>query len=123
MPVLAIGIGISAGLATASRSWFGDGWRNTTWVAKFSMHPWASLSQPLLSAYGDVYALDFNYYAALYQTKRRGLPPRVVTAVAEQMPFKDDAFYLVFSFRLLQHMHEPGERRAIFSEYARVSRK
>lgn len=79
--------------------------------------------QPLLSAYGDVYALDFNYYAALYQTKRRGLPPRVVTAVAEQMPFKDDAFYLVFSFRLLQHMHEPGERRAIFSEYARVSRK
>lgn len=79
--------------------------------------------QPILGEYGHVYALDFNYYAALYQTKRRGLPPRVVTAVAEQIPFKDDAFDLVFSFRLLQHMHDPNERRAIFSEYARVSRK
>ncbi len=79
--------------------------------------------QPLLAAFGRVYALDFNYYAALYQLQRLGLAQGSVTGAAEALPFKTDSFDVVFSFRLLQHMHEPEERRAIFREFRRVSRR
>ncbi len=79
--------------------------------------------QPLLAEFGAVHALDFNYYAALYQHQRLGLAQGSVTGAAEALPFKTDSFDVVFSFRLLQHMHEPEERRAIFREFGRVSRQ
>ena len=79
--------------------------------------------QPLLAEFGAVHALDFNFYAALYQLKRLGLARGSVTGAAEALPFKGDSFDVVFSFRLLQHMHEPDERRAIFREFCRVSRQ
>ncbi len=79
--------------------------------------------QTILGEFGETYALDFNYFAALYQLKRLGLAQGSVTGAAEQLPFQNNSFDVVFSFRLLQHMHESGERRAIFSEFGRVSRK
>lgn len=79
--------------------------------------------QPLLADFGAVHALDINYYAALYQLKHLGLARGSVAGAAEALPFKADSFDVVFSFRLLQHMHEPEERRAIFREFSRVSRR
>ncbi|MCK4578648.1 MAG: class I SAM-dependent methyltransferase [Candidatus Marinimicrobia bacterium] len=79
--------------------------------------------QPLLNSFGDVYSLDFNYFAALYQQARLGLTSGAVNGEAGALPFRDNIFDVVFSFRLLQHMHETDERMAIYREFRRVSRK
>ncbi len=79
--------------------------------------------QRLLSEFGPVKALDFNYFAALYQLQRAGLATDAVTGLAEKLPFKDQSFDVIFSFRLLQHMHDADERIAIYREFKRVSRR
>ncbi len=79
--------------------------------------------QPLLSRFGPVKALDFNYFAALYQLQRAGLASDAVTGLAEKLPFKDQSFDVIFCFRLLQHMHTADERIAICREFKRVSRR
>ena len=57
--------------------------------------------QRLLSEFGPVKALDFNYFAALYQLQRAGLATDAVTGLAEKLPFKDQSFDVIFCFRLL----------------------
>ncbi len=79
--------------------------------------------QQLLNEFGAVKALDFNYYAALYQLRRIALASDAVTGLAEALPFRDRSFDVIFSFRLLQHMHHSGERSAIYHEFKRVSRR
>ena len=79
--------------------------------------------QQLLNEFGTVKALDFNYYAALYQLQRIALASDAVTGLAEALPFQDSSFDLIFSFRLMQHMHHSSEHRAIYREFKRVSRR
>lgn len=79
--------------------------------------------QAFLAAYGPVQALDFNYYAVLYQEQRLGISRASVNGLAEKMPYRDNSFEIVFSMRLLQHIHEPDQRIAILREFRRVSRR
>ncbi|UCD38323.1 MAG: class I SAM-dependent methyltransferase [Fidelibacterota bacterium] len=79
--------------------------------------------QKLLSRFGPIQALDFNYYAVLYQQAKLGLASGSVTGLAEALPYKDGSFETVFSLRLLQHIHEREQRVAILKEFKRVSRR
>lgn len=76
----------------------------------------------LLGGYGPVYALDANFYAVLYQLRGYGLARGSVNGLAEALPFRDHSFDIVFSVRLLQHIHGHAQRLAIFRELKRVSR-
>jgi ubiquinone/menaquinone biosynthesis C-methylase UbiE len=78
--------------------------------------------QSLLSRIGPVQALDFNYFAVLYQQIKLGLADGSVNGLAENMPYRDRSFETVFSIRLLQHIHEHEQRVAILREFRRVSR-
>ncbi|MFC1482012.1 methyltransferase domain-containing protein [Candidatus Neomarinimicrobiota bacterium] len=79
--------------------------------------------QPLLREFGRLTALDLNYYAALYQPEILGLCDWAINGSCEALPFRDNTFETIFSFRLLQHMHEPVERINILREFARVSKR
>lgn len=79
--------------------------------------------QRLLSGYGKIAALDFNYYATLYQQQKVGLASLSVNGRAEALPFGDDSYEIIFSLRLLQHVHDEHERIEMLSEFARVSRR
>jgi 2-polyprenyl-3-methyl-5-hydroxy-6-metoxy-1,4-benzoquinol methylase len=79
--------------------------------------------QELLSAHGPVQSLDFNYYAVLYQQQRLGISRASVNGLAENLPYKDNSFEIVFSMRLFQHVHERDQRVAILKEFKRVSRR
>ena len=79
--------------------------------------------QALLARYGPLQALDFNYYAVLYQRNELGLARGSVTGLAESLPYRDGSFETVFSLRLLQHIHERDQRVAILGEFRRVSRR
>ncbi|MFB0516523.1 MAG: class I SAM-dependent methyltransferase [Candidatus Neomarinimicrobiota bacterium] len=79
--------------------------------------------QELLIQYGPVQALDFNFNAILYQRAKLGLARGSVTGLAEALPYRDRSFELVFSIRLLQHVHEQDQRVAILKEFKRVSRR
>jgi len=79
--------------------------------------------QELLARFGPVQALDFNYYAVLYQHTRLGLARGSVNGRAEALPYKDGSFEVVFSIRLLQHIHKRDQRVAILKEFKRVSRR
>ncbi len=79
--------------------------------------------QPLLREFGATTALDINYFAALYQTEILGLCDLAINGNCAALPFKDNTFETIFSFRLMQHMHEPHERINILREFARVSKR
>jgi len=79
--------------------------------------------QKLLSRFGPVHALDSNYYAVLYQRKNLGLALDSVTGRAQELPYPDRSFEVVFSLRLMQHIHERDMRLAIMNEFNRVSRR
>jgi len=77
---------------------------------------------PVLSNFGDVSGADLNHFAVEYYNKYISNDPPAVEARAEELPFDNNHFSGVFSFRLLQHMHTPEDRIAILKEYARVSK-
>lgn len=79
--------------------------------------------QELLHGYGPVHALDANYYALLYQRKDKGLAKSSVTGRAQELPFSDSSFEIVFSLRLLQHISDRDQRLAMLNEFSRVSRR
>lgn len=79
--------------------------------------------QPLLSQFGDVDAVDVSPHVAAYQQEKYGLARRSVTGRPEDLPFGDHSYDVVFSFRLLQHVHESEVRVAMLSEFGRVSRQ
>ena len=79
--------------------------------------------QELLHGYGPVHALDANYYALLYQSKNKGLAKSSVAGRAQELPFSDSSFEIVFSLRLLQHISDRDQRLAILQEFSRVSRR
>lgn len=79
--------------------------------------------QPLLSRFGEVDAVDFSPHVVAYQQEKYGLARYSVTGRAENLPFADNSYDVVFSFRLLQHVHHPEERVAMFAEFGRVSRQ
>ncbi|MFQ6604381.1 MAG: class I SAM-dependent methyltransferase [Fidelibacterota bacterium] len=74
-----------------------------------------------LSRVGKVYGADLNRYAVEYYNKYISADPPAIEARAENLPFPDNHFSGVFSFRLLQHIHTPEDRIAILKEFARVS--
>lgn len=79
--------------------------------------------QKLLHRFGLVHALDASYYAVLYQRENPGLAQGSVTGLAEELPYPDRSFEVIFSLRLLQHIHERDRRLAILNEFNRVSRR
>lgn len=79
--------------------------------------------QELLHRFGPVHALDASYYAVLYQRENLGLAQGSVTGLAEELPYPDRSFEVIFSLRLLQHIHERDRRLAILNEFNRVSRR
>lgn len=79
--------------------------------------------QPLLSRYGEVDAVDFSPHVVAFQQEKYGLARHSVVGRAEDLPFADNSYDVVFSFRLLQHVHHWEERVAMFAEFGRVSRQ
>ncbi len=79
--------------------------------------------QAQLAQFGQVHALDANTFALLYQRSTPGLAKSSSAGRAEGLPYRDDSFDVVFSLRLLQHIHERDERIAILEEFKRVSRR
>ena len=79
--------------------------------------------QPLLASFGEVDAVDISPHVVAYQQEKYGLARESVTGRAENLPFGDNSYDVVFSFRLLQHVHEPEERIAMLNEFGRVSRQ
>jgi len=79
--------------------------------------------QPLLRTHaGTVLACDQS--RAMLQAARGLLPLlSAVQASAFRLPLASGSVDLVLAMRLLQHYPESGERRAILSEMARVSRR
>lgn len=75
----------------------------------------------VLSKSGKVYGADLNHFAVEYYNKYVSTNPPAIKARAEDLPFPDNHFSGVFSFRLIQHVHTPEDRIAILKEYARVS--
>lgn len=78
--------------------------------------------QRLLARYGPVQAADANIFALRYQRSSQGLARGSTAALAEALPYRDHSFDLVFSLRLLQHIHQRDQRVAILKEFRRVSR-
>lgn len=70
---------------------------------------------------GKIYAADLNHYAVEYYNKYVSSDPAAVAARAENLPFQNNQFQGVFSFRLLQHIHTQEDRIAILREFVRVS--
>ena len=79
--------------------------------------------QELLHNYGVVHALDANYYALLYQLKNKGLAKSSIAGRAQELPFSDKSFEIVFSLRLLQHINDRDQRLTMLKEFHRVSRR
>ncbi len=79
--------------------------------------------QELLHGYGPVHALDANFFALLYQRKCKGLAKSSVAGRAQELPFPDSSFEIVFSLRLLQHISDRDQRLAMLKEFSRVSRR
>ena len=77
----------------------------------------------MLHRFGPVQTLDASYYAVLYQRENLGLAQGSVTGLAEELPYPDRSFEVIFSLRLLQHIHERDRRLAILNEFNRVSRR
>ena len=67
------------------------------------------------SKFCDVTGLDYSKYML-----RMNPLEKLIQANAENLPFKDDAFDVVFSSALLHHVENPKE---ILEEYKRVSKK
>ena len=67
------------------------------------------------SKFCDVTGLDYSKYML-----RMNPLEKLIQADAENLPFKDDAFDVVFSSALLHHVENPKE---ILEEYKRVSKK
>lgn len=51
------------------------------------------------------------------------IPIGIVANLTRGVPFKPDAFALVFSMRFFHHLHQPADRRQALSEFARASRE
>jgi SAM-dependent methyltransferase len=49
------------------------------------------------------------------------IPMGIVANVIRGLPVRVNAFPLIFSLRFFHHLHQPEERRAAFSEFARAS--
>ncbi len=79
--------------------------------------------QTQLARFGPVHALDANTHALHYQRTTPGLARSSAAGLAEALPFRDNSFDVVFSLRLLQHIHERDARIAILREFKRVSRR
>jgi len=75
----------------------------------------------ILSKAGEVHGADLNHFAVEYYNKYISDNPPAIESRAEDLPFPDNHFKGVFSFRLIQHIHTPEDRIAILKEYARVS--
>ena len=67
------------------------------------------------SKFCDVTELDYSKYMLLMNPVEK-----LIQADAENLPFKDDTFDVVFSSALLHHVENPKE---ILGEYKRVSKK
>lgn len=59
--------------------------------------------------------------ASLAMLREAAEPSRLITADALRLPFRAASFEAVVACRLLHHLGEASERRAILSELARVS--
>lgn len=79
--------------------------------------------QRLLTSFGPVVAADLGFFPLLYEKKNLGIAPGSVNCAAENLPFSDSSVDLVFCFRLMQHLHEEGERIAVLKEFRRISRR
>ena len=79
--------------------------------------------QAQLARFGPVHALDANTYVLHYQRSTPGMATSSAAGLAEALPFRDNSFDVVFSLRLLQHIHDRDARIAILKEFKRVSRR
>lgn len=77
---------------------------------------------PLLVRFGEVHAADNGKLIAKFQQDNIGLAKSTTICDAADMPFKDNSFDAVFSFRLIQHIHNRTERINIYKEFCRVSK-
>jgi SAM-dependent methyltransferase len=62
--------------------------------------------------------LSFEMVRRAMQTSGR---PGLAADAKAGLPFRDGTFPAVFCLRLLHHIHDPGDRRAILEELGRVS--
>jgi ubiquinone/menaquinone biosynthesis C-methylase UbiE len=77
----------------------------------------------LLHKYGDIHAADQDELIAKYQDERVGLAKSTRVCEASNMPYAENSFDVIFSFRLLQHVRTSKHRIGIFTEFYRVSKK
>lgn len=77
----------------------------------------------LLNQFGEIHAADNGTLIAKYAEENVGLAKSTTICDAADMPFEDNSFDAVFSFRLIQHIHNRDERVNIYKEFARVSKK
>jgi len=77
-------------------------------------------SSLLGAAGGRVMNSDLSFEMALRAAETSGRPA-IVADAKRGLPFRAGAFLAVFSLRLLHHIHDPAERRAILAEFNRVS--
>jgi len=77
----------------------------------------------LLNQFGEIHAADNGKLIAKYQEENVGLSKSTTICDASDMPYKNNSFDIVFSFRLIQHIHNRDERINIYKEFARVSKK
>jgi len=78
---------------------------------------------PLLSQFGEIHAADNGKLIAKYAEENVGLAKSTTICDAADMPYEETSFDAVFSFRLIQHIHNRDERIAIYNEFNRVSKK
>lgn len=78
---------------------------------------------PLLNNFGEIHAADNGKLIAKYQEENIGLSKSTTVCDAAKMPYENNIFDAVFSFRLIQHIHSSNERIAIYNEFNRVSKK
>ena len=77
----------------------------------------------LLNNFGEIHAADNGKLIAKYQKENVGLSKSTTICDAAKMPYENNSFDAVFSFRLIQHIHNSNERIAIYNEFNRVSKK
>ena len=67
---------------------------------------------------------DLSFHMVKRAVDRYDNPERIPGVVADAklgLPFKPDAFFLLFSMRFFHHLHEKKDREAILKEFTRVT--
>lgn len=78
---------------------------------------------PILNDFGEIHAADNGKLIAKFQEENVGLAKSTTVCDAADMPFDKNSFDAVFSIRLMQHIHDRGERIKIYKEFCRISKE